>query len=403
MEFAATQPVRDAVAAIGRTEDLCLSPDGRCLAVAGINADRVLFLNLSFTGAEQRPGSVMASSYMVLRSSSFHYPHGLTWITDEKLVVANRSGDVCLIDVPRGAEGEREAEPFSTLHSGDLVSTPGSVSLVRRNAEVVELLVCNNYADNVSRHLLDAQDGYSTIWSETLLTEGLRVPDGVAHSRSGKWVAVSNHYDHSVFIYDCAELERNRKPAGVLRGIAYPHGLRFTPDDRAMLVADAGAPVVHVFGSPSGDWRGSRLPGAAIEVVPDEDFKRGHVDPENGGPKGVELLNEGRVLIVTCEEQPLALFDIADVVERVLASSPATDEARSEESIDLSLSREFLLARLKQAQDELRGLRREVPTLRAISGDHKAIVGSLSWRITEPLRRGRHMLSRFTKRAPGPS
>ena len=399
MEFAAAEPVRDALAAIGRTEDLSLSPDGRCLAVAGINAESVLFLNLIVERTPNGRATVGATGSLVLSSPSFHHPHGVAWIDDTTIAVANRLGGVTLVVVPRGVTGKLDADPFSTLGGGDLVATPGSVSVAQRGSGVVELLVCNNYAHNVSRHLLDSNDAYATIWSEILLTDGLNVPDGVTHSRSGRWIAISNHYDHSVFIYDAGGLGRDSKPVGVLRGVAYPHGLRFTPDERAMLVADAGAPVVHIFGSPSGDWRGTRQPDASIEVVPADVFKRGNVNPENGGPKGLELLDDGRVLVVTCEEQPLALFDVAADVERVLVSSPADSGSEAGDATELSLSREFLLARLKEAAAELARLRAEAQMPSPLSEEHAAMMASLSWRITAPLRRGKLMLTTLRDRA----
>ena len=398
MDFVAAGPVRDALTAIGRTEDLSLSPDGSCLAVAAINADSVLLLNLSLEATPTGRTKVGAASSLLVTSPSFHAPHGVAWIDGATIAVANRSGGVSLVAVPHGVTGKLEAHPFSTLGGGDLVATPGSVSVAQRGAGLVELLVCNNYSHNVSRHLLDAEDAYATVWSETLLTDGLNVPDGVTHSRSGRWIAISNHYDHSVLIYGSGVLAPGSKPAGVLRGVAYPHGLRFTPDERAMLVADAGAPVVHIFGSPSGDWRGTRLPGASIEVVPADAFQRGNVNVENGGPKGLELLDDGRVLVVTCEEQPLALFDVAADVERVLASMPNGSGAEAEEAIELSLSREFLLARLKEAATELARLRAEVQNPSALSAEHAAMIASLSWRITAPLRRGKLMLTRLRDR-----
>ena len=74
------------------------------------------------------------------------------------------------------------------------------------------------------------------------------MPDGVAVNRDNRWIAVSNHGGHSVLLFENSpQLNLNSRTDGVLAGVACPHGVRFTPDDNFVLVADAGAPYVHVY------------------------------------------------------------------------------------------------------------------------------------------------------------
>ena len=43
-------------------------------------------------------------------------------------------------------------------------------------------------------------------------------------------------------------------------------------------------------------------------------FQRGRTNDAEGGPKGVDIDNSGTILVVTCEEQPLAFFRVADLI-----------------------------------------------------------------------------------------
>ena len=63
----------------------------------------------------------------------------------------------------------------------------------------------------------------------------LDVPDGVAVSANGRWLAVSNHEVGVVFVYDYEQLGEDAEPVAVLRGATYPHGVRFTHDDRVIV------------------------------------------------------------------------------------------------------------------------------------------------------------------------
>ena len=46
----------------------------------------------------------------------------------------------------------------------------------------------------------------------------------------------------------------------------------------------------------------------------DETYLRGRKNPEEGGPKGLDIDAGMRVLATTCEEQALAFFDLRAVL-----------------------------------------------------------------------------------------
>ena len=178
----------------------------------------------------------------------------------------------------------------------------------------MSLFVCNNYAHRVTRHVVDPRWRYLARKNHVLLQNGLSIPDGIALSNDGKWIAVSSHGTHDVKLYSTADaLGPDTEPAGVLRNANYPHGLRFTADDRHILVADAGSPMLHVYDRGAG-WRGTRDPARSVAVLDDETYRRGAANIEEGGPKGLDIDRSNTIVAATCEEQILAFFSLASVL-----------------------------------------------------------------------------------------
>jgi DNA-binding beta-propeller fold protein YncE len=153
-----------------------------------------------------------------------------------------------------------------------------------------------------------------TLRNELFVRNGINIPDGIAVSRDGRWVAVSSHGTRDVKVYDAAgQLGGDAEPAGVLRHANYPHGLRFTADDRHIVVADAASPNVYVY-ERGESWRGQRDPVRAVAVLDGDTFLRGHNNPEEGGPKGLDIDKTETVLAITCEEEQLAFFTLSSVL-----------------------------------------------------------------------------------------
>ena len=62
-------------------------------------------------------------------------------------------------------------------------------------------------------------------------------------NRDNRWIAVSSHGGRRVLLFENTdELNLHSEPLGALRNGACPRGVRFTPDDEFVLVADPGAP-----------------------------------------------------------------------------------------------------------------------------------------------------------------
>jgi len=316
--FEASAEARCALETLGRTEDLAFSPDGARLALADARAARILILEIRIESVGDRLHVVVRDGF-ALSPPSLRFPHGVAFLDAQTLVVGDRDGLVRVFGIPRPRADEKESspKPLRTIRGGWIrrLRWPGSVAVSQSAPGIFDLLVCNNYAHVVTSHRLDTTRAMRVRNQGILLQRGLAIPDGISISADQRWIAVSNHACGNVFVYartpklDCAT-----DPDAILTGIDCPHGLRFASDGRHLLVADAAAPFVRVFAEPVGGWRGEQPPVRSLRVLDDETFARGRCNPEEGGPKGIDLDRERRVLATTCEHQPLAFFDLRNAL-----------------------------------------------------------------------------------------
>jgi hypothetical protein len=309
-----TEPVRAALDAIGRTEDVRFSPDNRLLAIAGFKVRRCLILRVAIEAGASGP-RITVDDFMTVSSDRFRAVHGVDFIDDRTIAVASRMGPVSILELPRGELGGRHVH-VEALHQVTRASpllpikSPGSLALRRRPDGTVSLLVCNNYSSRVTQHFIDTANGHRVARNEVLLARGLHIPDGIALSHDDAWIAVSNHKSENIVLYETAGGPgRWTAPAGLLRGVTYPHGLRFTADGGHLLAAEAGAPLVRVYARGE-SWRGAREPQRSVAIMDDETFRRGNHNPLEGGPKGLDIDRTGSVVVLTCDEMPLAFFPL---------------------------------------------------------------------------------------------
>jgi DNA-binding beta-propeller fold protein YncE len=382
LQYAAPQSVIDAIGSLGRTEDVRFSPSNRRLAVASFYRNRVVVFDVdiaSSSGATQ----VALTGGVELSSSALQWPHGVDFLDDDTLIVTSRGRDVAFFELPPGNRDVRSLEvlPIARWPSDrtTLLNAPGSVAVSHVGDDGCEVLICNNDGHTVTRHLLDCDAGRAVRHSEILLQKYLDIPDGVSVSPDRRWIAVSNHTTHHVLLYqNSPALSANAEPDGILRQASYPHGLRFSADGRHLFVADAGAPYLHIYAQDSDEWRGVRHPLATVRIMDDPMFERGRHNPEEGGPKGLDIDARSTVLVVTSECQPLAFFDVPALLRLALAGGSAREQ------------------RILGIRHEL-GLVQESRKMAERATEAHALRNSLSWRITAPLRR---LNATFRRRRP---
>jgi hypothetical protein len=364
LAFDASGPVHEALAALGRTEDVRFSPSGRRLAFACYSTEQVAVAELRIERSVSGP-EIGVTRVDVLTSRDLREPHGLDFVDDDTLVVGNRGGGISVLRLPDGAEGGLTPVGGPRGGKSPLLDSPGSVAVRPLGEERHEVLACNNWTSTITRHTLEPGGGLTG--GQVLACTWLDLPDGLSLSRDGRWLAVSNHDGHNVLVYAYPDLHEASDPVAILRGVRYPHGLRFDADDDRLLVADAGAPFVHIFAPTESGWAGARYPEATIRVMDDATFARGHRTTMEGGPKGIDV-HHTNVVAVTSECQPLAFFDAARAIEWGEADG-ADDALLRYELLALDDS-----ARIVADAAEARARLAEVFETKA-------------WRITAPVRR----------------
>ena len=87
-----------------------------------------------------------------------------------------------------------------------------------------------------------------------------------------------------------------------------------------LLVADAGSPFVHIYRAADLNWRGVRTPLLSVRTLSDEQFALGRHNPQEGGPKGIDVTRDMSLFVTTNECQPIAFFDLQAALRQVHAS-----------------------------------------------------------------------------------
>jgi hypothetical protein len=305
IDFEAPDGVRETIARLGRTEDLRFSPSGRRLALASYERDQIALADVRIAASPAGLG-VAVTRLDLLSAEGLREPHGVDFADEDTLVVGNRGGGIAAFRLQDdGAEQTLVRLPGAD--PSPLLDSPGSVAVRPLGGGRGEVLACNNWKGTITRHALEPSGAMTG--GEVVAAKLLDLPDGLALSGDGRWLAVSNHDGHVVFVYAYATLDERSDPVAILRGARYPHGLRFDAGDERLLVADAGSPFVHVFERGAHGWSGARYPSATMTVVDEHAFALGNRNPREGGPKGIDVHRDTNVVVVTCEQQPLAFFD----------------------------------------------------------------------------------------------
>ena len=359
----APDEVREALAEIGRTEDLRFSPSGRRMVLVGFTRGTISVGELEVSDR----GKVALLTLELVDGVALEHPHGIDFLDEDTLVVASRGSGLVTVRLTTGALVRSGRRPG--------LEVPGSVALAPDGAG--DVLVCDNAGNTVTRHSVDADGILSP--GAVVLRKWLDLPDGLALSRDGRWLAVSNHDSHAVLIFDFAAAHPEADPVAMLRGVRFPHGLRFGGDGTSLFVADAGTPFVHVFACPDDGWRGVHFPAKALRVMDDETFERGHYSRAEGGPKGIDLHPAGDLLAVTAQHLPLAFFDVSGALDE--APDDLHDDARLDYELYVLTDRERLRARAESAEaliDEIRETK--------------------AWRLVQPLQRAYAAALRLRRR-----
>jgi DNA-binding beta-propeller fold protein YncE len=252
------------------------------LAIATASADTVLLFR------RQPSGRFDSEPFDTLRGpeSRLSYPHDVSFAPaagGELLAVAQRRGSITIYNHD-SVTGSFGPEPvFEISGAGSRLNFSDGVAFVPPLND--HLAACNLALGTISfyRKRSDSPLAFEQ-HPRFELSESLSDPDGLAFSASGEWLAVANHGNHSVSIFQ----RRNRGAAGdrvrfsaapvaviADTGFRYPHSVAFDASNH-LFVTSAGANFFSVFAPTKlGDrMQWSPLPGGQQVVGSESGFAR---------------------------------------------------------------------------------------------------------------------------------
>lgn len=338
----APEPVLATISRMERTEEATFSPSGRRLAIGGFGLNRIYLYALEVNeraGGQIGGKAVNIPACVTIHSSVLQGPHGIAFIDEAHMMVANRGGGVHVFHIPPDAldHDEIRLQPVRSLRSSlrAKVRFPGSIECLYLGNGRFRALVCNNYLHTITAHTGRLPDttthpsgGLKRIRNDgVFLEKGLSVPDGICASPDQRWLAVSVHTSGNLHLYRLdRDLNRNSLPDVVLEGVVCPHGLQFSADGKVLYAADSASPYLHIFYRRGDGWVSLPKPDKSIRILNEQQFELGRYNAEEGGLKGIDVLHDQNILATTCEFHPLAFYDLDQLQH--LGGADADDEIR---------------------------------------------------------------------------
>ena len=232
-----------------------------------------------------------------LASSSLHDPHGVDFLTRRRWSSAIAKGGVVVFRLPAASDGSSSSGPTRSARPRGGRGRPGSVRVDGRRAA----LVCNNWANTITRQTAEAGGGPDA--GEAVLRKRLDLPDGRGGQQRRRWLVdqeiITRTSSLSIRTRRRSRRRARRRPArgplsarGVLRS-------RRPVSARRRRGPAAGARLQ----TEQRRLAGRRLSGRGDPRDGRRDLARGHVNPQEGGPKGIDLYPQANVLAVTAESE----------------------------------------------------------------------------------------------------
>jgi DNA-binding beta-propeller fold protein YncE len=281
-----------------RAEGIAISPSGRTMAIATADTDTVLLYRRGSNGAfDAQPCAVLSGT-----ASRLQYPHDVAFApsaSGELLAVAQRRGSIAIFRRARvsGAFGPEPA--FEITGAGSRLDFSDGVAFVPPSND--HLAACNLRSGTIAFYRKRSDSPLAFDQHPCFeIFQGLSEPDGLAFSPSGEWLAVANHGNHTVSVFQ----RRNRAgspdrfrfgPAPVTviaeASFRFPHSLAFTGSDH-LVVTNAGANFFSVFApvQTGGRIEWCLLPRGQQVVGSESGFRSiNAANKMEGGPKGIAI------------------------------------------------------------------------------------------------------------------
>ena len=271
------------VSKIGRCEAVHVSPDSNKVAYASFDMNKIVVFDIN---AGENGVVVERCCFLGPHLKS---PHDFTWIDDDSIAVANRNGPAVIFSV---SNDERAKVVFE-------MSETNSVTSFRRG-DLTRLVFCRT--DN-SLECCDINNEWELVSKGELCRAGsFKVPDGVAISPSGRFLAVTSALSNEIFLCD---------PDGEVQPIKIgsserPHGVCFLSDD-LILSTGGGDPFLYCWGV-DGSFK------FKFKALSKEQYSLRGSDIE-GGVKGICFCPSLQLLFLTCPNAPFLIYDANPILK----------------------------------------------------------------------------------------
>jgi DNA-binding beta-propeller fold protein YncE len=230
-----------------RFEGIAFSPDGSLLAVATSESNAVFLYRHASGRLAEEPFAAIAGPRSGLR-----YPHDVAFSTaGDLMAVALRKEGITVYE--KRGEGFAPQPAFVIRGRRTRLNFSDGVQFVPPDGD--SLAACNLASNSISfyRMLSRSPLVFELEPSFELKDDSLYEPDGLGFSSCGRWLAVANHGQGTVAIFERApggDLRYGPQPVALLRHrtLRYPHSVAFTPGTNHLFVTNAGANFFSVFG-----------------------------------------------------------------------------------------------------------------------------------------------------------
>lgn len=283
-----------------RYEGIAFSTSGDIIAVATADANAVVLYR------RNPDGQFSDTSFCMIEGpeTGLNYPHDVAFArtrSGELLAVANRTGAISVWEDGQ-SNGTFGTDPVFEI-SGTQAKLDFSDGLVFIPPGNDLVAACNLEEGTITFYLKTSSEPVRFALEPvfTLRHDSISRPDGVAVSSDGRWLAVANHGNHTVCVFErtsgrspASGIRYGPAPAAILKddALKHPHSVAFTPGGDHIVVTNAGANNFSVFARQP--WFSGKLWSAAPVVshpVNDQEvFKEVNMDnKKEGGPKGIAI------------------------------------------------------------------------------------------------------------------
>lgn len=283
-----------------RFEGISFSSTGNIIAVASSDTDTVFLFR-------RKPNGLFEDTpYWSLSGPQSHldYPHDVSFSlsgTTELLAVAQRRGAITIYEKNQADDNYGLDPIFEICGPEAHLNHSDGVAFVPPNNDF--LAACNLLNDTISFYRRTSSRSQISFTVEPVFElrhHSLAHPDGIAFSRCGTWLAVANHGNHTVSIFQRqtsilsgSKIRYEPEPLAILEDslLRHPHSVAFTPQNH-LIVTSAGGNYFSVYGRNRLDFnrRWSQSPLAVKTVSAQDIFNRlNGCNKMEGGPKGLAI------------------------------------------------------------------------------------------------------------------